>query len=228
MRPVLPRATPAGVAGGGDQPRRVCLSVTARFAGRRTLEVDSWWPLLLDGLLAGVLRQPRAKPNQTVALPLGRHYRDAGKQWYWMASVAGPLGPGLDRSWVTRFDRAPGPVELTCEGLEWRAVGHLDAVRAAVGAVASLGNRDARALVSHWEVHDAGEESDDWTTWLASGLIARPVPARVALSLGVPDADTVDGPLRPPYWRPPPRGDGHGFERAWREVLAPWTLRPRS
>lgn len=179
------------------------LHVVARFAGRRRVGLDADWPVLLDGVLASVAPRP-AKPTEVVPLPLAHHKAGVGAQWCWLASVGLPIGA------------------------EWHAVGDAGRVRGLLAGVGRIGNRNSRCEVQRRDVVDAGPapECSTEALWLPCGLIARPVAARAATVLGVPGAETVDGTVRPPYWRAPPNTDGGTFERAWRPVLAPWTRRP--
>lgn len=205
-------------------PMGACRSliVSARFAGPATVSLDAYWPALLDGLLAAAVQQGK-RPTQTVALPLTYDTRDVGSQWHWLATTGVPAGTVADRAagWNSRWERDPAPEPVTCSGLVWRAVGDAGGVRDLVARLPQLGNRDHHAAVVAWDVEDAGEPSRAWCTWLASGYIARPVAARAAAGLGVPDAETVDGAVRPPYWRPPPVTEGGTFAREWRPVIAP-------
>jgi len=204
------------------------LHVVARFAGQRRVALDTHWPLLLDGLLAGVerRRRPPAKPNDTAVLPLARYTRDVGAQWSWMASIGAPIGHD-DPAWAYRWHELElGVLAIECAGIEWWAHGDADGVRDLLDGIRRVGNRDAAADVARWDVVDCGPTVLDEAVWLPSGYIARPVAARGAASLGVPDADTVDGAVRPPYWRAPTITEGGRLVREWRPVLAPWTRRP--
>lgn len=205
-----------------------CLIVTAHFRGRCGVHLDSWWPALLDGLLAGVVRRlaPPRRPNDIQELPLTAWRRDTGKQWSWMASTAEPIDPHEGPGWQRRWDQEPTEVQLSCSGLRWRAVGDAAAVCALLRHVPTLGNRHASTPVMQWDVVDVGPGDNAWGAWMDSGRIARPFAARAAAALGVPGAETVDGAVRPPYWRPPPVTADGSFGRAWRPVLAPWTARP--
>lgn len=205
--------------------------VIARFTERSRIAVDSDWPVLLDGLLAGALDRRRPRPGQpvTIDLPLARYTYGVAAQWSWLASVGSPLdaGPTWAERWATR---SPGPVVIDCVGVEWQCVGGPGAVRDLLGDVGQLGDRRASATVVRWDVVDAGPAPALQTdaVWLPSGHIARPIAARGGAGLGVPDAETVDGAVRPPYWRPPATNAGGTFAREWRPVIAPWTQRPPS
>lgn|GEM_PF-7112580 len=202
------------------------LHVVARFAGRRRVELDSDWPVLLDGLLDGVTRRrhPPGTHAQVLGLPLGR-FKGAGKQWSWLASVGLPIGVDSPE-WAYRWKGEPGPIVVECAGIEWHAAGDPDDVRTLVADVARVGNRHQSAAVARWDVVDAGPALDpSEAVWLPAGYIGRPIAARAAEALGVSEADLADGAVRPPYWRPPPMTVA-GFAREWRPVLAPWTRRP--
>lgn len=202
------------------------LHVVARFDGRRRVELDSDWPVLLDGLLDGAIRRrhPPRQHAQVLSLPLGR-FKGAGKQWSWLASVGLPIGADSPE-WAYRWRGEPGPLVVECAGVEWWATGAADQVRSLLADVAQVGNRHQAAAVAQWDVVDAGPPPDPSdAVWLPTGYVARPLAARAAAELGVPDAETADGAVRPPYWRPPPNTTS-GFSREWRPVLAPWTRRP--
>lgn len=202
------------------------LHVVARFASRRSVELDADWPVLLDGVLASVAPRP-AKPTEVVPLPLAHHKAGVGAQWCWLASVGLPIGADSPE-WAYRWRGDEDTVVVECAGVEWHAVGDAGRVRGLLAGVGRIGNRNRRCEVQRWDVVDAGPapECSTEALWLPCGLIARPVAARAATVLGVPGAETVDGTVRPPYWRAPPNTDGGTFERAWRPVLAPWTRRP--
>lgn len=205
------------------------IHVVARFAGRRCVALDNDWPILLDGLLAGVVhrRRPPRKADETADLPLGRFVKGVASQWSWLASVGLPLGHESPQ-WAYRWKAGPGPIAVECAGIEWRCVGDATSVRDLLAGVTELGNRRHSAEVAHWDVVESGPapELGSEALWLPSGLIARPVAARAATGLGVADAEIVDGAVRPPYWRAPSVTEGGAFAREWRPVLAPWTRRP--
>lgn len=211
-------------------PLRQCrsLHVVARFAGRPRVALDSMWPLLLDGLLASVEVDRSALDHKTTAdLPLVLHRGGVGAAWSWVASVAAPLGADSPQ-WAYRWQETPGVLGVECAGLEWHACGDPVAVRELLGAVDRVGSRHQAVPVARWDVVDAGPPPGTTADalWLPSGYIGRPIAARGADALGVPDAETVDGAVRPPYSRPPAITEGGVFRREWRPVLAPWTRRP--
>lgn len=206
------------------------MRVTAHFAGRSSLALDSDWPLVLDGLLASVVgqRNPGLRATEVRSLPLARYAQDLGSQWSWAASVATPVA-ATSPAWAYRWRGDPEVLTVDCTGLTWQCIGDPDQVRDLLTDVPRLGNRHRSAAVARWDVLDAGGPPGQLADamWLPTGRIARPIASRGAHALGVPDAESVDGAIRPPYWRPPPghANDG-GFARAWKPVLAPWTERP--
>lgn len=193
--------------------------------------------------------------HHTERLPLSS-YRTAGTshQWVWLASCASvnPDAQVEAHYWHRRFDhaaaeeaaalppqvyeahgryrnhRVPLPATVT-DRLDWLAVGNRDAVADLLSDVFALGRKWAQGegAVLRWEVDDAGEPDRLAVLW-AGGTIGRPVPARAAAELGVPDAAVSLGAVRPPYWRPPSAGDGGHTQdrRAWRPVIAAGTPRP--
>jgi hypothetical protein len=197
-------------------------------------------------------------PDQhTVMLPLDC-YRSAGtaQQWFWLASCAlVPEAAVVEaHHWHRRFDhadaenaavlppqvyeahgryrahRVPMPVTVA-DRLGWVAVGHRERVASLLGDLFAVGRKWAQGegAVLRWEVDDAGEPDPEAVIWAGpGGTVSRPVPARAAAELGVLDAATVGGAVRPPYWRPPSGLDGrHGpGGREWRPVIAPGTRRP--
>lgn len=202
--------------------------VTAHFAGRSHVALDSDWPLILDGLLAGVVEQrhPSARPT-THSLPLARYAEDLGKQWSWAASVGTPMGT-TSMPWAYRWKGSPQTITVDCTGVQWHCIGDPDRVRDLLRDLPHLGNRRKSSPVASWDILDAGGPPGQLgeAMWLPSGRIARPIAARGAGALGVPNAETVEGAVRPPYWRPPPTNANDTFGRAWKPVIAPWTERP--
>lgn len=203
------------------------LHVYAAFPERSRVALDSDWPLLLDGLLAGVIerRKPSPKPI-THDLPLARYTESLEAQWSWLASVGSPLEASPE--WAQRWEGEPRVITVDCLGAEWYCVGHAEGVRSLLCEVHQIGNRRQAARVAQWAVVDVGPVPTQIgePLWLPSGYIARPIAARGAAALGVLNADTVDGAIRPPYWRPPSITEGGKFERQWRPVIAPWTRKP--
>lgn len=231
--------------------------VVARLAQGAVL--DERWPATLDGIVASQARRDRLgdchgsdPDHHTDRLPFCRVTEGTGKQWWWAASGAEPIGIAeRDVHWVHKrvkhaaADQCTGahlpptiydsmsrwrayrlPVVATaCAALGWWAVGHPDEIAAAVDRVCSVGGKWAtgEGRVVTWEVTDCGHADLARVVWSDDGTISRPVPARCAATVGAaPDCDTVQAAVRPPYWRPPPVTEG-SFARAWREVIAPWT-----
>lgn len=205
------------------------LHVVARFARRSLVELDSYWPVPLDGLLAVVAhrRRPSSRTTEAPDLPLARFIYNTHTQWSWLASVAAPLGV-TSPEWAQRWKQEPGPLAVDCAGAEWYATGDRDQVADLLRDVAQVGNRGHWAPVQRWDVVDIGRRPRNGSVgvWLPSGVIARPIAARAAGGLGVPDADTVDSAVRPPYQQASPTDDGTAFGRRRLPVIAPWTRRP--
>lgn len=215
----------------------------ARTTGRR------------PGWLAAADRQVRRKPLPLAIF--GWRRPQFGKQWIWLASCALlPADAPMDtRWWHRRFgharaeqvvgERLPATVYEThgpyrsyrvplavtmVDRLTWRVVGDLDPLLALCLRIDQLGRKRSQGegVVLGWDAVDEGPADLDWALWTPDGCIARPVPARAAGHLGVPGARTVPGTIRAPYWRPPQtETPGGGFRRAWRDVLAPDTRRPK-
>jgi hypothetical protein len=182
-----------------------------------------------------------------------KHLRiDTGAQWWHLASCAAPVGAAAEdvRWWHKRFNgmeaidlgvrvptsaldgkigryrawRTPEVVTV-CAALEWVAIGDPAAISDVLSGVRQLGrNRSmGEGLVLDWDVIDIGDPDPLQVIW-RDGMIGRPIPARCAPSLGVPDCDITRAPIRPPYFRAPQRDPGSGgFARILPEVIAPWT-----
>lgn len=175
---------------------------------------------------------------------------DLGKQWIWAATCAQiPETAVEDVRWFhKRFrdqiaervvDKVPTttasgrykdwrlPLVVTlADELAWWAVGDRDRVADLLGDVHQIGRKRSQGegVVLGWDVADAGPPAWAPILWQA-GRIARPVPARGAAALGVPDAEMVPESIRPPYFAP--RFGGDGEVDVWPRAIAPWTAQPQ-
>lgn len=177
---------------------------------------------------------------------------DLGNRWVWAATCAQRLDDAAqDVRWFhKRFrdeiaERVVGKVPTTTASgrfkdwrlplvvalvpeLTWWAVGDPQQVLDIVATVAQVGAKRSQGegVVTRWAVDDAGEP--DWApiVW-QQGRIARPLAARAATSIGVPDADLISHSYRPPYFQPRHIAEaGQEQTQEWPEVIAPWTEQP--
>lgn len=180
--------------------------------------------------------------------------RWAKKRWVWAATCAwwDPAAAADDIRWthkrawsdldaaaagitddtpanpdVGRYKAARIPVPVTVVStLRWRCIGDAAAVTDLLDTVPAVGKKrgSGEGQVTRWSVRDIGPADWHAILWHPDGRISRPVPARHAATLDVPDAETVTvDAYRPPYWRPPPGPHGR---RQLVEVIAPTTTRP--
>jgi hypothetical protein len=204
------------------------------------------------GWLADADAQTR-RPRLPLAT-YGWHRPKLAAQWVWLAScatwstteadlrywharfghadaerVCGPLLPAMVYETHGRYRSYRVPLAVTLAGvLTWRVCGDAQLLLELCRRVDQLGKKHSQGegRVLGWHVTDDGPPDPAWALWGADGRIARPVPARAATLLGVPDAATVSiDAVRPPYWRPAPTTEG-SFRRERRDVLAPTTRRP--
>lgn len=203
--------------------------------------------------LTGRSRDSRDADHHVERLPLtavrGNHL-DLGAQWAWAATCATWDDHGTDLRHVhqrwdaqaaeTVLDVMPATPEVgrfkqwripltavVADQLTWWCIGDRDKIadlldwRVGVGKKRSVGEGE----VTRWDVTDEGDPDMGRVLW-RDGVIARPIPARAAGSLGVPDCDVVPHQIRPPYWRAAPTSSPSGFAREPRNVIAPWTKQP--
>ncbi|MGH9290295.1 MAG: hypothetical protein ACRD0V_18710 [Acidimicrobiales bacterium] len=178
---------------------------------------------------------------------------DLGKRWVWAATCAQyPRDTPEDVRWfhkrfrdqiaeqvVTNVPtttvsgrykdwRLPLVVTLAAE-LTWWALGDPEQVLAILRTVEQVGRKRSQGegVVARWDVRDTGPPEWEPILW-QQGRAARPLAARAAAGIGVPDADTIPHSYRPPYFLPrhvAQDDEGRpGLE--WPEVIAPWTTRP--
>lgn len=162
-------------------------------------------------------------------LPLAR-CTTAGAAWHWAASCAIAVAASedpeprtfyrvVDLSWAGRAADRPlpymthkvGPYRdvmmaapvVMCTAVQWRGVGDIEKVRAAVRPLRFIGRRRAtgEGRVLRWDVHE--ETPVDVERWLhvQDGEVLRPVPPACLDTLGVPYR-MGSYALRPPSWHP--------------------------
>lgn len=172
-------------------------------------------------------------------LPLGRC--TTGPEWHWLASCAIPVEARdepeprvfyrtADYAWAQRAATRPLPHYLspssgayrdvmmpapvvTCQAVQWQAVGDADEVHRLVRGIRFLGRRRAvgEGRVLHWTIDRApasvGENGlgGEWAHLAPhTDQLIRPCPVECVQALGLPDDTWRMGryALRPPSWHP--------------------------
>lgn len=214
--------------------------------------------ILAASARARLLGPDRPVDHHVVDLPLASTRRGGvwANQWVWAATCAAWEGDATDLRHVhQRWDDAAGervinnlpantdvgrykpwriPVVATVTPeLTWWAIGDRDGVAELLDWRVGVGKRrgSGEGVVTDWLIENVGDPDWDHIWWTDAGP-ARPIPARrqVLTALGLPeDAPTVPHQIRPPYWRAAQtQSSTGGFSRTPREVVAPWTPRPRA
>lgn len=161
-------------------------------------------------------------------LPLARCI--TSNHWHWAATCAIAVDPDpdpdprmfyrtTDTSWAARAATRPLPftsasagpyrdvmmsaTSVVCAAIVWRAIGNIDAVRAAVTPIRFIGRRrgTGEGEILYWDV--AETRPDDPLAWVHAdgGTILRPCPVECAETLRVPYRLGWYA-LRPPSWHP--------------------------
>lgn len=138
------------------------------------------------------------------------------------AGTSTPANPDVGRYKPSRI-----PVVVTVAStLRWLCIGDRAGIDSLLDGVDSIGKKrnSGEGQVIEWSTSDIGPPDWHAILWHPDGRISRPVPARHAATLGIPDAHTVTiDAYRPPYWRPAITPSGY---RQLVEVIAPTTARP--